>query len=257
MELRSHADSKQAAITSVLQSELSPVPTVLLRLESPLLWHRQFFIIFIKAIVSSFPVIEFHLNVLICRSEEKLARLEVVTSFKARNNPIKAFAAKNQIKIYDWADLLLNENRHICREFDLGLVVSFGHLIPEAIINSFKKLISCQPSSNLLLIVHTFSGMLNVHASLLPKYRGASPIVYAIRNGDKETGVSIMRIKPKKFDVGEILTTQKVLIPDDVMMPELHDHLSSIGADLLVDCISDLSRLRPIEQDNSKASYGT
>lgn len=98
--------------------------------------------------------------------------------------------------------------------------------------------------------------MLNVHASLLPKYRGASPIVYAIRNGDKETGVSIMRIRPKKFDVGEILATQKVVIPEDVMMPELHDQLSSIGAELLVDCISDLNRFKPIEQDSSQASYG-
>lgn len=98
--------------------------------------------------------------------------------------------------------------------------------------------------------------MLNVHASLLPKYRGASPIIYAIRNGDKETGVSIMRIRPKKFDVGEILAAQRVAIPDDVKMPELHEKLSSVGADLLVESIKDLSRLEPVEQDNSQASYG-
>lgn len=98
--------------------------------------------------------------------------------------------------------------------------------------------------------------MLNVHASLLPKYRGASPIIYAIKNGESETGVSIMRIKPNKFDVGEVLATERVEISDDVMMPELHDKLSSIGAELLVKCVRDLDKHRPIEQDNSLASYG-
>lgn len=100
------------------------------------------------------------------------------------------------------------------------------------------------------------SGMLNVHASLLPKYRGASPIIYAIRNGEKETGVSIMRIKPKKFDVGEILKTQKVSIAEDVMMPELHENLSLIGADLLIECVKDLKSIEPLDQDSSQASYG-
>jgi methionyl-tRNA formyltransferase len=98
--------------------------------------------------------------------------------------------------------------------------------------------------------------MLNVHASLLPKYRGASPIIYAIRNGDKETGVSIMRIKPKKFDVGEILATKSCAISDDVLMPELHNTLATMGADLLIDCVRDLDRCQPIEQENSRASYG-
>jgi methionyl-tRNA formyltransferase len=98
--------------------------------------------------------------------------------------------------------------------------------------------------------------MLNVHASLLPKYRGASPIIYAIKNGEKETGVSIMRIKPKKFDVGEILTKQKVSIGDDDLMPELHEKLSLVGAELLVECVKDLKSHQPIDQDNSQASFG-
>lgn len=98
--------------------------------------------------------------------------------------------------------------------------------------------------------------MLNVHASLLPKYRGASPIIYAIRNGDKETGVSIMMVKPRKFDVGEVLATRRVEIAENVLMPELHFNLATAGADLLVSCIKDLKRFEPMEQDSSKASYG-
>lgn len=98
--------------------------------------------------------------------------------------------------------------------------------------------------------------MLNVHASLLPKYRGASPIIYAIKNGDTETGVSIMRIKPNKFDVGEVLATQKVSISDDVLMPQLHDELASAGAELLIECVKDLNSYQSMKQDESKASYG-
>jgi methionyl-tRNA formyltransferase len=101
-----------------------------------------------------------------------------------------------------------------------------------------------------------FSGMINVHASLLPKYRGASPIIHAIRNGDKETGVSIMRIRPRKFDIGEVLMAQRIQIPDDILMPHLNDHLANIGAELLVECIKDLNQYEPIEQDSSAVSYG-
>lgn len=99
-------------------------------------------------------------------------------------------------------------------------------------------------------------GMLNVHASLLPKYRGASPIIHAIRNGDQETGVSIMRIEPKKFDVGDILATSKVQIPDNMIMPELHDRLADVGADLMIDCIRRLEQCVPQKQAESESSYG-
>jgi methionyl-tRNA formyltransferase len=102
----------------------------------------------------------------------------------------------------------------------------------------------------------TFSGMLNVHASLLPRYRGASPIIYAMRNGEKETGVSIMKIQPKTFDIGAVLAKRKVPIGDSELMPELHEKLSLVGAELLVDVVKDLKNYQPMEQDNSQASYG-
>lgn len=98
--------------------------------------------------------------------------------------------------------------------------------------------------------------MLNLHASLLPKYRGASPIIYALSNGETETGVSIMRILPKKFDIGEIYATRKVEITSDMLMPELHNVLSSAGAELLAETINNFKQIRPIAQDDSKATYG-
>lgn len=98
--------------------------------------------------------------------------------------------------------------------------------------------------------------MLNVHASILPKYRGASPIIYAIKNGEKETGVSIMKVEKKKFDIGKVFANQKISIGENEMMPELHEKLSDIGANLLVDVVKNLKKYQPIEQDNCQASYG-
>lgn len=60
----------------------------------------------------------------------------MVTSFKAKNNPIKQYAECNQLNVNDWPDVKINPQ--LCRQFDLGLVVSFGHMIPEGIINSFS-----------------------------------------------------------------------------------------------------------------------
>lgn len=98
--------------------------------------------------------------------------------------------------------------------------------------------------------------MLNVHASLLPRYRGASPIIYAIKNHESKTGVTIMKIMPKKFDVGDILAQKEVTIDDDILMPVLHDQLANIGAELLIDCIKNLNKLEALQQDDSQASYG-
>lgn len=84
--------------------------------------------------------------------------------------------------------------------------------------------------------------MLNVHASLLPRWRGAAPIIYAIANGDKQTGVTIMRIKPDKFDVGDIVTQSTIELSQDVTLPEVHKQLSNLGANTLIHCIQNLSQ---------------
>uniref|UniRef100_A0AAG5DWA2 Methionyl-tRNA formyltransferase, mitochondrial n=1 Tax=Anopheles atroparvus TaxID=41427 RepID=A0AAG5DWA2_ANOAO len=165
----------------------------------------------------------------------RVQSLEVVTSFKAAKNPVKQYSQANAIPVYDWNSF----KESPITSFDLGVVVSFGNLIPGAIIRSFDR------------------GMLNVHASLLPKLRGAAPIVHAIANGDKQTGISIMRIKPKYFDVGDILLQSVVNIPRDILMPQLHDQLAQIGASCLITCIEDIERYyhNLIRQDDSQATY--
>lgn len=79
------------------------------------------------------------------------------------------------------------------KSYDLGVVVSFGYFIPPHIISSFKY------------------GAVNVHPSLLPKYRGAAPIQHAIMYGDEETGVSIQELDDREFDAGRILVQKKVV----------------------------------------------
>lgn len=98
--------------------------------------------------------------------------------------------------------------------------------------------------------------MLNVHASILPRYRGASPIIYAIKNHESKTGVSVMRVMPKKFDIGDVLAQKEVSISDDVLMPVLHDELAETGAKLLMKTLENFDTLKPIKQDDKLASYG-
>lgn len=103
-----------------------------------------------------------------------------------------------------------------------------------------------------------FRGMINVHASLLPRWRGASPIIYAILNDDAITGVSIMKIHPNKFDVGEILAQKEVKIDKNVLMPNLHETLANEGAKLLLDCIENApnSFENGKQQNDCDATYG-
>lgn len=75
----------------------------------------------------------------------------------------------------------------------------------------------------------TFSGILNIHASLLPRWRGAAPIIHALANGDTETGITVMRIKPKHFDTGDIVMQNKVQIEKNMKMLELHKILGELG----------------------------
>ncbi|XP_061400638.1 methionyl-tRNA formyltransferase, mitochondrial [Musca vetustissima] len=161
-------------------------------------------------------------------------QLGVVTSFKSPANCVRVYAEQQKLLLHKWP--ITPEH---CRPFDLGVVVSFGHLIPTPIIKAFPL------------------GMINVHASLLPRWRGAAPIIYSIMNGDQETGVSIMRIEPKRFDVGDVFAQQKVKIDPGVFMPELHKELSEKGADLLWQVISEYPKSfeNPMKQNDQEATY--
>lgn len=99
-------------------------------------------------------------------------------------------------------------------------------------------------------------GCLNIHASLLPKYRGAAPINWAIVRGEEETGVTIMQMD-EGLDTGPMLLKKKTLIGPLETAQELHDRLSLMGAELIVDVMRliHLESLNPVEQNNDRSSY--
>jgi methionyl-tRNA formyltransferase len=94
----------------------------------------------------------------------------------------------------------------------------------------------------------------NVHASLLPKYRGAAPVQWAIARGERRTGVTTMRLDAG-LDTGPILLRWETLIGEEETAPELGDRLALAGADLLAQTLSDLPHLDPQPQDASQATY--
>jgi methionyl-tRNA formyltransferase len=99
-------------------------------------------------------------------------------------------------------------------------------------------------------------GCINVHASLLPKYRGAAPIQWAIANGERRTGITIIKMD-EGMDTGDILLAQEVQIGDDDTAQSLHDTLAQVGAKLIIKAMDRLNRgtLRPIPQYHREATY--
>ena len=120
---------------------------------------------------------------------------------------------------------------------DLFLVVAYGKIIPEDIINIPKL------------------GSINIHYSLLPKYRGASPVESAILNGDKETGISIQKME-YKMDTGPIIAQEKVEIGNEEKAGDLRKRLIKIGGELLVKILPDFidGKIKLTPQDGSLAS---
>jgi len=140
--------------------------------------------------------------------------------------PVKQALAKN----YTLTDNL--------NEADLLVVAAYGQILPSEMINKPKY------------------GTLNIHPSLLPKYRGASPIQAAILNGDTETGVTIMKID-EKMDHGPILLQEKYPIKPTDTFDSLSKKLFQIGADMLIRVIPDYisGKLKSKEQNHEQASF--
>lgn len=121
---------------------------------------------------------------------------------------------------------------------DLGVVIAFGRLLPDALL-AIPRL-----------------GMINVHASLLPRYRGAAPIQRAVLAGDAETGVTIMRVITE-MDAGPTFAMASVPIPPDATSGEMETTLARLGAQFLLPVVDDLAAGRAVEtpQDDSRATH--
>lgn len=123
---------------------------------------------------------------------------------------------------------------------DIILVAAYGKLLPKAILDMPKF------------------GCINVHASLLPKYRGASPIQWAVLNGDEKSGVTIMHMA-ETMDTGDIIMTKEVVLAKDETAGSLHDKLAEIGGPLLIEAMDALEtgRAPRIRQNDEDATHVT
>ena len=121
---------------------------------------------------------------------------------------------------------------------DLAIVVAYGQIIPKEFLTLTKK------------------GFVNIHASILPKWRGAAPIQRSIMNLDKETGISIMKIQ-EQLDTGPVCNIYKINIENNLNAEDVSERLSSLAAEKILDNVDDIfeNRANFIEQDHSSAIY--
>ncbi len=155
-------------------------------------------------------------------------------------SPVKKVAQEHNISVYQPLTLKDQAAQDLVQSLaaDVMIVVAYGLILPQAILDIPDY------------------GCLNVHASLLPRWRGAAPIQRAIEAGDKQTGITIMQMD-EGLDTGDMLATQVVDILADDTAASLHDKLAKCGAGLIVQALNQLQqgKLEPLPQDDAGATY--
>ena len=155
--------------------------------------------------------------------------------------PVKAFAIEHNITVRTPASFKKEpEEVEVLRSFepDYLVVVAYGLILSQKVLDIPKI------------------AAVNLHASLLPNFRGSSPMQYAILNGLKETGNTVM-LMSKGMDEGDMLATNKITIEENDDLEAVHDKLSATGAPLLMKTLNDYAegKITPVPQDHSKATY--
>ena len=159
---------------------------------------------------------------------------------KVMFTPVKEEALKHDLKVYQPVKVrepeFIDELKKL--DIDVIVVIAFGQILPKEILEM------CQ------------YGCINVHASLLPKYRGAAPIQWAVIDGEEESGVTTMQMN-EGLDTGDILEVVKVPIDKKETGGSLFDKLSIAGANLIVKTLDDLQAgtVTPVKQDDTKSNY--
>ena len=164
--------------------------------------------------------------------------------YKLTPPPVKVCALENNIEVFQPQSFKKGEDAEksiqILKDIapDYIIVVAYGKLLPKEVLDIPK------------------CGCINVHASLLPKYRGAGPIQWSILNGEKETGVTTM-LMAEGLDTGDMLLKASTEIGKNETASELHDRLSVVGADLLIKTLKELEKgkITPQKQDDSLSCY--
>ena len=170
----------------------------------------------------------------VCNNDKPVGRKQILTP-----PPTKVCANEMGISVFQY-DKIRKEGVEDLKHLnpDLMITCAFGQILSQEILDIPKL------------------GVINIHASLLPAYRGASPIQYAILNGEKTTGITIMKTDIG-IDTGDILFQKEIKIGENETCGELFDRLSLLGAECIKDALPLImsGSLKPIKQDESLASY--
>ena len=168
------------------------------------------------------------------RRDKPVGRKQILTA-----PPVKQLAQQHDIPVYQPRTLRDGSSDALIGQLapDIIVVVAYGCIIPPQLLHTAKY------------------GCINLHVSLLPKYRGSAPIQWAVLNGDAETGVSIMQLD-EGLDTGDVLMVEPVAIDPEETSGELFDRVSAVGAKTLVDALAKIEagQLTPVPQDHSKAT---
>lgn len=155
-------------------------------------------------------------------------------------SPVHHLANQHQLAVFHPENFKSPESRQqfVDLKIDLAIVAAYGLILPRAILTAVT------------------SDFINIHGSLLPRWRGASPIQAALLAGDPETGITIMRVVPK-LDAGDILLQQSLPIQSTDTAQSLHDRLSLLGAEMMTTSIHQLlyQQLSAVPQDEKRVTY--
>lgn len=176
---------------------------------------------------------EYNVSLVVSQPDKYVGRKHILT-----NTPVKQLAIDNNIEVFQPEKIRSDYQKIVDINPDLIITCAYGQIIPEELINLPRL------------------GCINVHASLLPKYRGGAPIHWAKINGEEKTGVTIMYMD-KNMDSGDIISQEELVINNEDTTESLFDKLSILGANLLIETLPSIleNNNDRIKQDETLVSY--
>lgn len=175
-------------------------------------------------------------NVVLCVSQEDKKRDRKGNIIET---DVKVYAKSKGIDVYTPSKIRDGYEKVLEYKPDIIITCAYGQIIPKVLLDYPKY------------------GCINVHGSLLPKYRGGAPIHWAIMNGEKETGITVMYMS-EKMDAGDIISQRSMVIGDEDILDDVYERMSILGRDLLLDTLPSIfnGTNERIKQDEDMVSFG-
>lgn len=193
-------------------------------------------ICFMGSMSFAVPILEglnekYEVCLVVTQPDKPVGRKKIITS-----TPVKEKAIELGLPVFQPENIKTDYQKITNQNLDFIIVAAYGQMIPEQVIS------------------HARYQAINVHASLLPKYRGGSPMHRAIQYGDNETGITVMYMA-MKMDSGDILAQESIPITKDDNVGTLEEKLGLVGKNLLLDVLEDIDDIIPVRQDESKITF--